>query len=293
MSELVEANTNMQDAPTVVDNAPEFVDNTADNNDVSYSSDPLKFIENKAMEAGWKPKEQFEGDPEEWKPAHEFIGQSIDVYRTQLKKHKKTTKAYENLLAFQSKNHAAQKELLQKQLDNAISEKEQALNSYDTDVVRLKDKEIKEVEKALNNLQDPNESIKKQMTETVQVFQKENQNIFNDPKKMHDFQFYANQVEMEMRQEGYSFVTAEEVEHLLELTKKRYQKNNPLQDTRPKSGLIPSSNVPPTGKNEFDRLDATTRRDIEYAVSKLNPTMKKGTAEYRKACNNFLNQIKG
>ena len=39
-------------------------------------------IEALASEMGWRPKEQYEGDPEKWKPADQFIKDGRDIQRT-------------------------------------------------------------------------------------------------------------------------------------------------------------------------------------------------------------------
>ena len=41
--------------------------------------DPLAYIEQKAIESGWKPKDQFDGNESDWKPAHEYVLSSIDL----------------------------------------------------------------------------------------------------------------------------------------------------------------------------------------------------------------------
>ena len=57
-------------------------------------SDPY---ESEAREQGWRPKEEFEGDPEKWRPAKEFVERGelfgkIDTLGKELKETKKALK---------------------------------------------------------------------------------------------------------------------------------------------------------------------------------------------------------
>ena len=62
--------------------------------DPVVNTDPY---ESEAREQGWKPKEEYEGDPEKWRPAKEFVERGelfgkIDVLGRELKETKKALK---------------------------------------------------------------------------------------------------------------------------------------------------------------------------------------------------------
>ena len=43
---------------------------------------PAPSVEELAQRMGWKPKEQFRGDPDKWRPADEFILQGHEIQRS-------------------------------------------------------------------------------------------------------------------------------------------------------------------------------------------------------------------
>ena len=65
--------------------------------------------EDQAREQGWKPKEEFEGDPEKWRPAKEFVerGELFNKIDSMGKELKETRKALKML----QEHHAKVKEI--------------------------------------------------------------------------------------------------------------------------------------------------------------------------------------
>jgi hypothetical protein len=257
-------------------------------NDVDYKEagnvDPLQEIEREALNVGWKPKDQFEGDPNDWSPAHKFLLNKVNIFKEEKKRYQKANKAMSNLLELQGKTHTQQKEALQKQLDNAILQKELALNEYDTDTVREKDREIKEAETALRELKDPSLDIKETMANVAKDFSQKNPQIFNSPKDLHNFTYFVNEVENEMRQNGVVFISADEIEEVFNIAKKRFLKENPYKDAKPVAAGIPSKSVPAKGSTEFDRLTPQAQKDIKFIVKATQPKLEVGSTEFKKEC---------
>lgn len=61
----------------VIDNADTGADSGALDGDGGELAPPT--FEDLASDMGWRPQEQWRGDPEKWKPAHEFIRSTVDV----------------------------------------------------------------------------------------------------------------------------------------------------------------------------------------------------------------------
>ena len=82
----MELDTNV--TPEVID-TPQVTDNTPETNIDPYES--------QAREQGWKPKEEYEGDPNKWRPAKEFVERGelftkIDSMGKELKETRKALK---------------------------------------------------------------------------------------------------------------------------------------------------------------------------------------------------------
>jgi hypothetical protein len=81
----------------IVQDTP-IVENTPDTSTVPETSAPaVDSYESQAREQGWKPKEEYEGDPEKWRPAKEFVERGelfgkIDTMGRELKETKKALK---------------------------------------------------------------------------------------------------------------------------------------------------------------------------------------------------------
>lgn len=254
------------------------------------SDDPIAFIEQKARESGWKPKEEFDGDESQWKPAHEFVLSSIDIYKKEKVKQQKANKAYKNLLEMQAKNHSQKVDLLQSQLSNAINEKEQALESYDTDTVRKKDAEIEKVKDALRELKDPAQEIKQQQQEAVNQFREQNPEIFKSTKSAHDFQYYADKAEKDLAAQGYTFQTPDEITQYFDYALGLYRKDKPLKNQKPNALAVSGKSAAQGKGSAFDKVSQRTQRDILYIVSS-NKQIKPNSAEFKAKCEELAKKI--
>lgn len=59
---------------------PEVLETSTD--DIVVETEEQSPVEQLARDIGWTPKDQFKGDPDQWKPADEFIRTGRDVQRT-------------------------------------------------------------------------------------------------------------------------------------------------------------------------------------------------------------------
>lgn len=136
----------------------------------------LSPIEQKAMSMGWRPKDQFEGDEEEFIDAKEFVRRQplFDRIENQNKQLKNVTKALEALKVHYTRVEEA---AVQKAINQLKAQRKSALADGDGDTFELIDDEIKKAETQLQQI----EQVKNQpiVEETVvhpewQAFQARN-----------------------------------------------------------------------------------------------------------------------
>ncbi len=133
-------------------------------------------IEEKAISMGWRPKERFEGDEEEFIDAKEFVRRQplFDRIENQNKQLKNVTKALEALKVHYTRVEEA---AVQKAINQLKAQRKSALAEGDGDSFELIDDEIKKAELKLTEI----EQVKNQpiVEETVvhpewQAFQARN-----------------------------------------------------------------------------------------------------------------------
>ena len=109
-------------------------------------------IEEKAMSMGWRPKEQFEGDEEEFIDAKEFVRRQplFDRIESQNKQLKNVTKALESFKTHYTKVEEA---AVQKALNQLKAQRKHALTEGDGDSFELFDDEIKKAEQQLSAIE--------------------------------------------------------------------------------------------------------------------------------------------
>lgn len=104
----------------------------------------LSPVEKKAYEQGWRPQEDFTGDPAEWKTAAHFI--SDGKWMTELAKHKKEMDdmkaSFDKRLANQNKYHEMQR---QNELNKLKAKQREAVDNADTDAYDTAQRQIDEL----------------------------------------------------------------------------------------------------------------------------------------------------
>lgn len=112
----------------------------------------LTSIEEKAISMGWRPKEQFEGDEEEFIDAKEFVRRQplFDRIESQNKQLKNVTKALEALKTHYTRVEEA---AVQKAINQLKAQRKSALADGDGDSFELFDDEIKKAEQQLSAIE--------------------------------------------------------------------------------------------------------------------------------------------
>lgn len=101
-------------------------------------------IEQRAMEQGWVPLDQWEGDPDDWRPAKEFVDRG-ELFK-KIDELKRENRNVRSTLDELGKHHAKVREIEYKRaLESLKAEKRQALNDGDADAVIEIDEKIDEV----------------------------------------------------------------------------------------------------------------------------------------------------
>lgn len=111
------------------DTGQENVGAQEENSQVEYTD-----IEKQALDQGWRPKDEYEGDPGKWVDASIFVARAplfehIDAQKRELKEVKKTIK-------LMASHHAKTREVeYQRALDSLRAQKKAALTDMDADAV--------------------------------------------------------------------------------------------------------------------------------------------------------------
>ena len=101
----------------------------------------LSPIEQKAMDSGWVPQDQWEGDPDQWRPAKEFLDRG-ELFK-KIEDQSRTIKEFKKTLDAFSKHHSQVREVEYKRaLETLKSQKKAALIDGDADLVVDLDEKI-------------------------------------------------------------------------------------------------------------------------------------------------------
>lgn len=100
-------------------------------------------LETLASEMGWRPKDDWKGDPDKWKPAHDFMRATVDV------NHKLTNrlKGVEDQLGRMARTSATMTErAVAAERDRLTRERDEAFDSGDREAFVRADRELAKVE---------------------------------------------------------------------------------------------------------------------------------------------------
>ena len=99
-------------------------------------------IEGLAGEMGWRPKEDWKGDPDKWKPAHEYMRATVDVNR----KLGNRLKGVEDQLARVARTSVSITEReVAKERERLMQEREEAFDAGDRDAFQKAERELAKV----------------------------------------------------------------------------------------------------------------------------------------------------
>ncbi len=117
------------------ENAPELTPG----GEPSNNEPKLSAAEEKAMEQGWVPEDQWEGDPEQWRPAKEFLDRG-ELFK-KIEDQNRTIKEFKRALEDLKGHHAKTRDTEYKRaLDTLKAQKVQAIEDGDAQsVVKLDD----------------------------------------------------------------------------------------------------------------------------------------------------------
>jgi hypothetical protein len=126
-----------EDSLTNLDNDnPDNLDDDLDNDDNDNNDDDgLSDVEKIAMEQGWTPKEDFKGNPDNWKPAAQYVewGEMKNSITTLTKSMKGMRKSHDEEIVNLNKFHKASLEAREQEL---VTQLEAAVEDGDFDKVK-------------------------------------------------------------------------------------------------------------------------------------------------------------
>lgn len=127
--------------------------NTPQEGEKTSVKEEVKFTaaEEKAMEAGWVPQDQWEGDPDQWRPAKEFLDRG-ELFK-KIEDQNRTIKEFKRALDDLKSHHAKVRETEYKRALEALkTQKKLALEEGDADAVVKLDDQIDLVRDEQNKL---------------------------------------------------------------------------------------------------------------------------------------------
>jgi Zn-finger nucleic acid-binding protein len=108
-------------------------------------------VERKAAEQGWRPLDEWEGDPAEWRDARTFLdrGELLDRISSQSRKLKEVQTAMRSM---EEHNRKLAEAAAKEQLDEYRARKKEALENNDAEAVVVLDEKIDEVKDTISEL---------------------------------------------------------------------------------------------------------------------------------------------
>lgn len=120
---------------------------------VAKAPEQFTEIEQKAINQGWRPKEEWDGDPDLWRPAREFVDRG-ELFK-KIDDQSKTIKEFKRTLDELAKHHSrVQKVEYERALADLKAQKKDALNDGDADAVVDIDEKLALVREAQKNAPD-------------------------------------------------------------------------------------------------------------------------------------------
>lgn len=222
-----------------------------DNKEVVTKVDETQQVEsNPEMERatlqGWKPKEQYTGDPDKWVDYEEFNRRA--PFFEALSKANKRVKFMEEQIAALTEHHKKTAETAYKQAyDALLKEKKEAAKAHDIERVVELDEQIDDLKKATPTATVPENKPSKELEE----FARDNKWYLEDE----DLQNYANGYGAKLEKLYPSMPTNELLEKVVQKVKDTFPHkfNKPVQTTS-----VASSRPSPSG------ISVTKKKGISY-----------------------------
>jgi len=235
-----------------------------DLNQEQQEAPQLSSIEEKAIQMGWRPKEQFEGDEEEFIDAKEFVRRQplFDRIENQNKQLKNVTKALEALKVHYTRVEEA---AVQKAINQLKAQRKSALADGDGDSFELIDDEIKKAEHQLTQI----EQVKNQpiVEETVvhpewQAFQSRNP-WYSNTSYMRK---YADEIGQDLASKGIA--PAEVLKQVEQAVRKEFPNKfvNPNKELAPNVEQSRGGNTKPVGKDSDSFMNEQEKKVMNDLV---------------------------
>ncbi len=250
------------DAP--VDDLPEAHD--TDTADVEAAApDPVASL---AQEMGWVPKEQFKGDPEQWRDASTFIRAGKDIQKSMSREMKELRSTVDNMARTSTSLFQQQMQAEREKLEAKFAA---AVDDGDHQEAFKLSRQIEEVVKPVNNGPPPE----------VAAFAERNAWFNSDP--------LARQLAIEtsdrLHKQGYS--TAEQLQHAERAVRKQFPEHFPAP-AKPQAHVgAPARTASTSRKQGFADLPAAAQK----VARDMNDRMPSITLEMY-AANYFAEQAK-
>lgn len=216
-------------------------------------------IEQKALELGWRPKEEFDGDDEAFIDAKEFVRRQplFDKISSQSREIKEVRKALD---AFKQHYTVVQESAYQKALKELKSARAQAVSEGDGEKFDALDAEVKSVEKQVEVLKYAQVApVSGESHPEFEAWQNQNR-WYSTTKYMRE---YADEYGAELHKKGYS--PAEVLKAVSEAVKKEFPHKfvNPNKETAlPTQGGTKST-------RKVDNFESTLSQDEKRVMDTL------------------------
>ena len=112
----------------------------------------LSVIEQKALSYGWKPKEEYKGDPDDWSDAEAYLLTTLDIKDKAVRNLKKANHSYNRVLQKTNEAAARERERYNEQIKLLEQDIEKAYNDGDSDTLHQKHVALNKAKEALQDL---------------------------------------------------------------------------------------------------------------------------------------------
>lgn len=239
-------------------------------------------IEEKARASGWRPFEEWEGDPEEWRDAKTFVDRGELL--SEIHKQKRTAKELREIVNELKDQVIGLTKTQQSNLEHALKAKrKEFIEEGNSSQVEKVDKMLEEVKRrAPQENSGPSETDKQRIQEVYSNFKSKNP-WFEQDQELTQEANHLSQLEMARIAQEYQmrtgkqkqFFLPDEAEEIFDLVSKEIRKRNPSKFKNSKKDKAPTVESRSTNKGTSD---------------KKKYTMKDIPEEYRPMVNKFVRQ---
>lgn len=259
---------------------------------------PSKELEAKARDMGWRPKEEFRGDPDAWRDAQEYVrrGEEIlPVVRSRLEKSEAKAAELANQLDRQNKEWGDKFKRLEHMSDVALTKQKESLESQfaarkvaaveagDVEAYKKADTEEREALRDLADKtkvpdvsRDDTQQIPPVWKEAIDTWIAENADWFRDP----ELNAVASAAHARLRTEKPGLSPTENLSEVRAYVAKRYpEKFGNGQDTAPRGSRVEGgsrASGSDEGRGMWSKLPADAKAQADKFIEKDGLFLKRG-----------------